>query len=91
MSDISITNFRSNIFEYMRSVVQFNDILNVTTKDGSAVVMSKEDYDAMLETFYILSSPGMLDKVEAVENGKPEDFISLEEFIAMAEDEKCTE
>lgn len=91
MSDISITNFRSNIFKYMRSVVQFNDVLNVSTKDGNAVVISKKDYDAMLETFYIMSTPGMVDKIKEVENGKSEDFISLEEFISMGEDTECTE
>lgn len=90
MAEVSVTNFRSNIFEYLRSVVQFNDILNISTKDGNAVVMSKEDYDAMIETFYVMSTPGMMDKIGAVENGKPEDFITLDELTAMVENEECT-
>lgn len=53
--------------------------------------INKKDHDAMLETFRVMSSPGMIEKIEAAENGKPEDFISLEEFTAMAEDEKRTE
>lgn len=91
MAEVSITNFRNNIFEYAKSITQFNDILNVSTKSGNMVVMSKEDYDAMLETFYVMSTPGMMDKIREAENGKPEDFISLDELISMAEDKECTE
>ena len=35
----------------------------MTMKDGSAVVISREDYDAMAETFQVLSAPGMLERM----------------------------
>lgn len=67
MTTTTITKFRQNIFEYVRSAIEFNDVIDVTTKDGSAVVMSKEDYNAMLETFQLLSVPGMPERlVEAI-------------------------
>ena len=63
----TITKCRQNRFEYVRSAIEFNDVIDVTTKDGSAVVMSKEDYNAMLETFQLLSVPGMPERlVEAI-------------------------
>ena len=57
MTTTTITNFRKNLFEYVRSAVEFNDVIDVTTKEGSAVVMSKEDYDGLMETLYLLSHP----------------------------------
>ena len=68
MSTVTATKFRENIFEYLRSAVKYNDIIDVTTKDGSAVVMSKEDYDAMMETFHLLGVPGMSERFEEALN-----------------------
>lgn len=70
MSNTTITNFRANLFEYVKSVVQFNEVLDISTKDGNAVVLSKSDYDAMLETMRVLSTPGMMDKLAEAENGQ---------------------
>ena len=53
--------------------------------------INKKDYTAILETFRVMSSPGIMEKIEAAENGKPEDFISLEEFRKMLKDEEHTE
>ena len=67
MTTTTVTKFRENIFEYLRSAVEFNDVINVTTKNGNAVVMSESDYNAMRETFYLLSIPGMTERfAEAV-------------------------
>ena len=70
MSSTTITKFRANLFEYVKSVVQFNNVLDVSTKDGSAVVLSRADYDAMLETMRVLSTPGMADKLAEAESGR---------------------
>ena len=77
MTTTTNTNFRKNIFEYVRSAIEYNDVIDVTTKDGSAVVMSKEDYNAMLETFKLLSTPGM---VERFEEAKKTPISECEEF-----------
>lgn len=50
MSSINITNFRKHIFEYLDNTVKYNDILKVSTKGGTAVVMSEEYYSSLLET-----------------------------------------
>ena len=68
MSETTITNFRKNIFEYINSVVNFNEVIDVVTKDGSAVVISKEDYNALMETLYVLSIPGISSRVEEARN-----------------------
>ncbi|WP_279009016.1 type II toxin-antitoxin system Phd/YefM family antitoxin [Synergistes jonesii] len=37
--------------------------MNVSTKDGNAVVISEEDYNDLIETLYISSIPGMKEKI----------------------------
>lgn len=64
MTNTNATSFRKNAFEYFNQAVQYNDVINVTTKNGNAVVMSEADYSAMMETFYLLSVPGMRERLE---------------------------
>ena len=40
MTNTNATNFRKNIFEYLNQAVEYNDVINVTTKNGNAVVLS---------------------------------------------------
>ena len=76
----TITNFRKNLFEYVRSAVEFNDVIDVTTKEGSAVVMSKEDYDGLMETLYLLSHPKTAGEILDAKNTPPEEFTPLEDI-----------
>ena len=78
MTSTSITNFRKNLFEYVRSAIAYNDVIDVTTKDGSAVVMSKSDYDAMMETLYLLSHPKTVAEVLEAKDQPNEAFVPLD-------------
>ena len=63
MTTINITKARSNLFELAERVVKFNDTVNVTTKDGSFVMLSEEDYNSLMETLYLYSIPGMKESI----------------------------
>ena len=41
MININVTNFRKNIYELLEQTVKFNEPVNVTTKDGNAVVFKR--------------------------------------------------
>lgn len=57
MTNINISNFRQNIFEYVNQAIEFNDIINVNTKNGNAVILSESDYNSLVETLYLSSNP----------------------------------
>lgn len=57
MTNTNITNFRNNIFEYISQAIEFNDIINVNTKNGNVVILSEEDYNGIMETLYLSSNP----------------------------------
>ncbi len=63
MTNVNATNFRKNIFEYLSSAVDYNDIINVSTKSGNAVVMSEEEYNSLTETLYLLSHPATHEEI----------------------------
>ena len=63
MININVTNFRKNIYELLEQTVKFNEPVNVTTKDGNAVILSEEDYNGLMETLNLCSNPKMKEKI----------------------------
>ncbi len=64
MLSTNITQFRKDIFNYVDQAVRFNQVVHVTTKEGSAVVMGLDDYNALMETVYLFSHPGTAREIE---------------------------
>ncbi|MCH5212160.1 MAG: type II toxin-antitoxin system Phd/YefM family antitoxin [Oscillospiraceae bacterium] len=57
MTNINITNLRKNLFGYISQAVEFNEVINVNTKNGNAVIISEDDYNGLMETLYLSSNP----------------------------------
>ena len=68
MTNINITNFRKDIYELLDQTIKYNEPINISTKNGNAVVLSEEDYNNLMETLYIESIPGL--KEETIEAAK---------------------
>ena len=79
MININITNFRKNIYSLIEQTIKYNEPINVSTKDGNAILISEEDYRNLMETLYIESVPGLK---EDIINGMKE---PIEEFIDESE------
>lgn len=63
MTNTNITNLRKNLFEYISQAVEYNDIVNVNTKNGNAVILSEQEYNSIMETLRLLSIPGMKERL----------------------------
>ena len=63
MTTTNITNFRKNAFNYIEQTIRYNEPLNISTKEGNAVLLSEEDYSGIMETLYLVSMPGMREKI----------------------------
>ena len=46
-----------------------------TTKDGNAVLLPEEDYSGIMETLYLVSVPGMREKLMAAKAEPLEDCV----------------
>jgi antitoxin YefM len=74
MEAVAYSNFRQNLRSIMKKVNDDAERLVVTTNDNSnIVVMSQDDYNAWMETFYLMQSPTnrrrIDDSIEQLENG----------------------
>lgn len=45
MTNTNITNFRKNIYEMLELTIKYNEPINISTKNGNAIVLSEEDYN----------------------------------------------
>ena len=63
MININITNFRKDIYELLDKTIKYNEPINISTKNGNAVVLSEEDYNNLMETLYIESIPELKEDV----------------------------
>ena len=81
MTNINITNFRKNVFDYISQAIEFNEVVNVSTKAGNAVIISESDYNALMETLYISSVPGLAEEIKEAGKTPIEDCVSEDEVI----------
>ena len=70
----NISVLRKDLFNSIDKVIEFNETITVNTKKGNAVIVSEEEFNSMLETIYLVSQPGLLEKIK---KGEKEDIDSM--------------
>lgn len=79
MTNTNITNFRKDIYEMLEQTIKYNEPINISTKNGNAVVLSEEDYNGLMETVYLSSIPKMKDKLIKGKNTPLENCVADDE------------
>ena len=79
MTNTNITNFRKNIYQMMETAIKYNEPINISTKNGNAVLISEEDYNGLMETLYIESIPGLKESILEGVNTPVEECIPEDE------------
>ena len=78
MKTINITKLREEIFNVVDNVSRKNEEILITIRgEKEVVLMSKEEYDALQETIYLLEQPGMKEKLLQGKEEKIEDCKEL--------------
>lgn len=65
MTNINITNFRKDIYELLEQTIKYNEPMNISTKNGNAIVLSEADYNSLMETLYLYSIPDLKEDIVA--------------------------
>ena len=63
MTHTNITSFRKDIYNLLEQTIKYNEPINITTKNGNAIVLSEEDYNNIIETLYISYIPNLKDEL----------------------------
>ncbi|MFT4122489.1 MAG: type II toxin-antitoxin system prevent-host-death family antitoxin [Microbacteriaceae bacterium] len=85
MTAITATDARKNLFGIIQRVNDDRAPVEVVSKHGNVIIMSKADYDALEETAYLLRNPKgakrLLQAIEDVHAGRFElhDLVQADE------------
>jgi antitoxin YefM len=63
MTTINTTEARSKLYSLIDEVSNTHEPILITGKRGNAVLVSEEDWNAITETLFLLSIPGMRDSI----------------------------
>jgi antitoxin YefM len=63
MSTLNVTEARSKLYSLIDETQQTHKPIIITGKRGNAVLLAEEDWNAISETLYLLSIPGMRESI----------------------------
>ena len=71
------TALRKNLFGTIEDVVTYNEPVTITSKSGNVVMISESDYNALMETVYLMSNPSFM---EGYKEAKEQDRSTYEKL-----------
>ncbi len=63
MRTINVTNARKKLYSIIEDVNNSHSPIHISSKKGSAVIMSEQDWNAIEESLHLSSIPGMVDSI----------------------------
>jgi len=84
MKTFTATEARRELFTLLKRSVRGHQQFRITSKEGDVVLLSQGDYENLLETLELLSTPGLLKSVRRArrEIARGETY-SLEEVLGV--------
>ena len=78
MTAITATNARKDFFEIVKGATEKHEIYHIHHRKGDVVLMAEDEYEGLIETLELLSTPGFKEKFktaqEEVEHGETVTF-----------------
>lgn len=63
METLTATEARTHLFGLLKKSVKSHQMYRIRSKEGEVVLLSEEDYEGLLETLELLSTPGFLKSI----------------------------
>ena len=79
MTNTNATALRKDLFSMLSNAIKYNEAINVSTKEGNAVIISEEEYKGMLATIELSSDPALREKILAGKAESLDDCVSMDE------------
>ena len=80
MTTITATNARKELYKLLLQVQESHEPICITSKHGSGILISEEDFAAIQETLHLQSIPGMTQSILEGSKTPYEECTPLSEF-----------
>ncbi|MBO4666882.1 MAG: type II toxin-antitoxin system Phd/YefM family antitoxin [Bacilli bacterium] len=64
MISLNISNARDELYKLASSCIKYNDIVNISTKEGNVILLSEDDYNSLIESLYLAGIKGVYEDIE---------------------------
>lgn len=64
MVSLNISNARDELYKLAASCIKYNDVVNITTKDGNVIMISEDDYRSLIESLYLAGIKNVYESIE---------------------------
>jgi antitoxin YefM len=64
VNTINVTNARKQLYSIIEDVNTSHNPIHITSKNGSAVLISEKDWNSIEETLHLSSIPGMTESIK---------------------------
>ena len=64
MINLNISNARDELYKLASSCIKYNDIVNISTKEGNVILLSEDDYNSLIESLYLAGVKGVYEDIE---------------------------
>lgn len=86
MMTLSATQARREFFDIVKRATSGHRVYRIQHRKGTAVLMSEEDYDGLVETLELLSVPGLRESIQrSVKQIEQGDTVRLEKLLGEAD------
>lgn len=68
MVTLNISNARDELYKLASSCIKYNDVINISTKEGNVIMISEDDYNSLIESLYLAGIKGVYEDIEEAVN-----------------------
>lgn len=66
MVNLNISSARDGLYKLASSCIKYNDVINISTKEGNVIMLSEDDYNSLIESLYLAGISGVYESIEKV-------------------------
>lgn len=64
MINLNISSARDELYKLASSCIRYNNVVNISTKEGSVVLLNADDYNSLIESLYLAGVKGVYEDIE---------------------------
>lgn len=82
METITAQSAQDTFPDLLRSAIREHKLYRIASAEGGAVLLSEEEYESLVETLYLLSTPGLYESIKTADKQIAEnDTLSFDEVF----------
>ena len=75
MINMNISKARSSFYKIASLCIKYNDVINISTKDGNVILLSEANYNSLIESLYLVGIKNVYEDIKEAIKTPTTEFI----------------